>query len=438
MVEQTPLDKDNQLLYAFLNRKKTRDNYSAMTAQRLVNLFRQLPAFNPEFVAQYNKMLLETDDETQMMMQDIVGGPTVRQYLNYLKQATGGQLSAENTPAEKQTIPQNIGYLPSADEDLPFVPLPSGFDKTALKSETDADMTAQDLANWKKAQEELIQQTITAQNKAISQLAETIHTAQAAVVSEDVSNPSSSSKTMQNTEKDMVPDTLVSEKQIFDTEISNSLTASADAIEPGREFEESIKAAPVFETPPEQIDTETFSDFTAPDGSLPNFEIPAEIFEESIKTTGQNTPLSQFSNTNQADEIIPELSFDNPFEIPDITVIDSQPVPETAHQQVQNNSFIPLQDSFETVQPQSTADRPKSTEPAHSNPFMPSITPFKNFSRKAPDPIALGKLPKIPVIPNFKLAPAVKPVGMTDPVWNTQKTGGSAEIISEIDEQGEN
>ena len=174
MDERTPLDQDNQLLYAFLNRKKTRDNNAAMTAQRLVNLFRQLPSFNPEFVAQYNQMLLGTNDEIQMMMQDIVGGPTVRQYLTYLQQASG-QAVNDSEGAEKSTAPSvNTGYLPSADDDIPFYKTTSDSEETAPKPSAEPVITVQDFTEWQKSQEELITKIMTAQNEAILKLAEAL------------------------------------------------------------------------------------------------------------------------------------------------------------------------------------------------------------------------------------------------------------------------
>ena len=171
MDERTPLDQDNQLLYAFLNRKKTRDNQAAMTAQRLVNLFRQLSSFSPEFVAQYNQMLLGANDEIQMMLQDIVGGPTVRQYLTYLKQAYG-QAVNEQEGSEKTSVSSvNTGYLPSADDDTPFYKTALGFGEAAPKPSGESIVTIQDFTKWQKSQETLIRKAMMAQNKAISKLA---------------------------------------------------------------------------------------------------------------------------------------------------------------------------------------------------------------------------------------------------------------------------
>ena len=130
----TPIDSANQLLNAFVHRKKTHDNTTAITAQRLVNLFRQLSVFKPEFVAEYNRMLLSASDEVRMMMKDIVGGPTVRQYLDFL-QAKSEQVSEdeENEHAEmKSELSINTGYLPDPEEDTPFAfrPMQSHADQT--------------------------------------------------------------------------------------------------------------------------------------------------------------------------------------------------------------------------------------------------------------------------------------------------------------------
>ena len=130
----TPIDSANQLLNAFVHRKKTRDNTTAITAQRLVNLFRQLSVFKPEFVAEYNRMLLSASDEVRMMMKDIVGGPTVRQYLDFL-QAKSEQVSDEDESEHaemKSELSINTGYLPDPEEDTPFAfrPMQSHADQT--------------------------------------------------------------------------------------------------------------------------------------------------------------------------------------------------------------------------------------------------------------------------------------------------------------------
>ncbi len=118
----TPIDSANQLLNAFVHRKKAHDNTTAIEAQRLVNLFRQLSVFKPEFVAEYNRMLLNASDEVRMMMKDIVGGPTVRQYLDFLQAKT--EHISEDEESEysemKSELNNNTGYLPDPDEDIPF------------------------------------------------------------------------------------------------------------------------------------------------------------------------------------------------------------------------------------------------------------------------------------------------------------------------------
>ncbi len=121
-MSDTQLDSANQILNAFMHRKKTHDNTIALHAQRLVNQFRQLSVLKPEFVSEYNQLLLASTDEVRMIMKDIVGGPTVRQYLDYLQQKNGQSSSDENTDeADNTNANINGGYLPNPDDDVPFV-----------------------------------------------------------------------------------------------------------------------------------------------------------------------------------------------------------------------------------------------------------------------------------------------------------------------------
>lgn len=142
MADTSSFDTASQVLNAFIHRKKTRDNTIALQAQRLVNIFRQLSVFKPEFVAEYNKMLLASSDEVRMMMKDIVGGPTVRQYLDYLqaKSENSEEDDFENTE-DIQPVNSNTGYLPSPEEDRPFI---NGF-SDSVSSETITDLTQSNL-----------------------------------------------------------------------------------------------------------------------------------------------------------------------------------------------------------------------------------------------------------------------------------------------------
>ena len=142
----TPIDSANQLLNAFVHRKKTHDNTTAIAAQRLVNLFRQLSVFKPEFVAEYNRMLLNASDEVRMMMKDIVGGPTVRQYLDFLQAKT--EHISEDEESEysdmKSELNNNTGYLPDPDEDMPFAFRPMQAGSAQSTPEIVADFSQSD------------------------------------------------------------------------------------------------------------------------------------------------------------------------------------------------------------------------------------------------------------------------------------------------------
>ena len=172
------LDSANQILNAFVNRKVTLDNTSALNAQRLVNQFRQISAFKPEFVAEYNKLLLAASDEELMMMKDIVGGPTVRQYLEFLRKTLNESVD-ENANTEHQSTSTNIGndgYLPSPDDELPiFTPVV----KHAISNEgnaTEASVTQMDLiAQTVKTMQESNQHQITILNETLNTLREQIN-----------------------------------------------------------------------------------------------------------------------------------------------------------------------------------------------------------------------------------------------------------------------
>ncbi len=117
----TTSDTASQILNAFVHRKKTRENNIALDAQRLVNLFRQLSVFKPEFVSEYNQLLLNSSDDVRVMMKDIVGGPTVRQYFDYLQTRLGYADDADenSTNETHQQLNANTGYLPNPDDDTP-------------------------------------------------------------------------------------------------------------------------------------------------------------------------------------------------------------------------------------------------------------------------------------------------------------------------------
>ena len=56
-----------------------------VTAQRFVNVYRQLHVLREDLVSRYNDMLLEIDSEARSTLTDIPGGREVRDYLEYLE-----------------------------------------------------------------------------------------------------------------------------------------------------------------------------------------------------------------------------------------------------------------------------------------------------------------------------------------------------------------
>lgn len=71
-----------------------------VTAQRFVNVYRQLHVLREDLVTRYNDMLLEIDPDARATLVDIPGGRDVREYLTYLEQQKYGD-----------------DYVPEDDED---------------------------------------------------------------------------------------------------------------------------------------------------------------------------------------------------------------------------------------------------------------------------------------------------------------------------------
>lgn len=56
-----------------------------VTAQRFINVYRQLHVLREDLVTRYNDMLLEIDSDARSTLTDIPGGRDVRDYLEYLE-----------------------------------------------------------------------------------------------------------------------------------------------------------------------------------------------------------------------------------------------------------------------------------------------------------------------------------------------------------------
>ena len=61
-----------------------------VTAQRFVNVYRQLHVLREDLVTRYNDMLLAINPEARSTLIDIPGGRDVRDYLTYLEQQKYG------------------------------------------------------------------------------------------------------------------------------------------------------------------------------------------------------------------------------------------------------------------------------------------------------------------------------------------------------------
>lgn len=149
----TPVKSEIDILQSFVKKKNAQENQIAQEAQKLVNLYRNLFVFRPSFITEFNEMLLSSSKEVQMIMSSIVGGPAVRQYLEYL-QIELHQKTTDDTQDKVKTIK---GYLPSPEEDI-----------SADKTETSASVLAQAVNNLEtstKQQSLLLNQTIQAFQK---------------------------------------------------------------------------------------------------------------------------------------------------------------------------------------------------------------------------------------------------------------------------------
>jgi hypothetical protein len=82
--EPIPEEAQKEILSKFALKKREKEEVVAKTAQRLVNQFRALSAFRDDYVVTYNNELMQTPDDVINYLPTIIGGPAVREYLDYL------------------------------------------------------------------------------------------------------------------------------------------------------------------------------------------------------------------------------------------------------------------------------------------------------------------------------------------------------------------
>lgn len=106
-----------ELYVSFWNKQENARNTAIQTAQQLVNLFRHLPHFGDDFIQTFNQRVMSMPPDVQMALSDLVGGPAVRQYADYLKARHG--INAESTLDSNQ-IDETArdGWLPDPENDF--------------------------------------------------------------------------------------------------------------------------------------------------------------------------------------------------------------------------------------------------------------------------------------------------------------------------------
>ena len=110
------MPEQKTLLQAFKERKRTKDNLDVQEAKRLVNLYRSLHCFGPEFVEKYNQLLLNSTPGVRRLFGTFMGGQEVRDYFEFLQKNahdSGQKLSGEAFDSGSQIK----GYLPEPTEE---------------------------------------------------------------------------------------------------------------------------------------------------------------------------------------------------------------------------------------------------------------------------------------------------------------------------------
>lgn len=105
----------------FLKRKQSSNEEAEATAQRLINIYRQLSILGPEANQQYNAMLLKDATlEVQIALKNIPGGEEIRDYLNFLKHQDLSEEEESQALHEGNEALQIKNNLPTPEEMSPL------------------------------------------------------------------------------------------------------------------------------------------------------------------------------------------------------------------------------------------------------------------------------------------------------------------------------
>ena len=110
------MPEQKTLLQTFKERKRTKDNLDVQEAKRLVNLYRSLHCFGPEFVEKYNQILLNSTPGVRRLFGTFMGGQEVRDYFEFLQK--NAHDSGQKVPGETfDSVSQTKGYLPEPTQE---------------------------------------------------------------------------------------------------------------------------------------------------------------------------------------------------------------------------------------------------------------------------------------------------------------------------------
>jgi len=102
-------------LKTFLDSKNMKANVATQQAQKMINLYRSLDDLGEDFVHQFNAELLEISENAELMLNALIGGNEVRQYLDYLRHSNTSNSDDEQNDAAVSV--QTQGYLPGPEQD---------------------------------------------------------------------------------------------------------------------------------------------------------------------------------------------------------------------------------------------------------------------------------------------------------------------------------